>query len=209
VLIVLIFEVVQQTADFVQRPIKKLYLWRYFKSNMSVVILIGFMGCGKTTLGRKLARSLDYAFIDADDAIEKAEGLTIPEIFAQKGEAYFRELEHAFIAGLQQQSNAIVSTGGGMPCFGNNMELLNAAGITIYLQRPVLELAHRLTHARKQRPLIAGKNHEELVHFISELLPIREQYYLQATYILDRESQTVEAIQEVTGILPANPGTVL
>jgi shikimate kinase len=176
---------------------------------MSVVILIGFMGCGKTTLGRKLARALDYDFIDADDALEKAEGMTIPEIFAQRGEAYFRELEHAFIAGLQQQSNAIVSTGGGMPCFGNNMELLNAAGMTIYLQRPVLELAHRLTHARKQRPLIAGKNREELVRFISELLPVREKYYLQAHYILDREAQTVESIQELTGLLPTGPGSDL
>lgn len=162
---------------------------------MSVVILIGFMGCGKTTLGRKLARALDYGFLDADDAIETAEGMTIPEIFSQKGESHFRKLEHAFIAGLRDQQNIVVSTGGGMPCFGNNIDLLNAAGTTIYLRRSVPELVHRLINARKQRPLIAGKNREELVTFIGELLPAREQFYLQAAIILEREAQTPEVIR--------------
>jgi shikimate kinase len=166
---------------------------------MSVVILIGFMGCGKTTLGRKLARALDYRFLDADDAIEAAEGMSIPEIFAQKGESHFRQLEHQFITGLRDRQNVVVSTGGGMPCFGNNMDLLNEAGTTIYLKRSVPELVHRLVHARKQRPLIAGKNRKELVYFISELLPVREKYYLQAAFVLERDAQTAETIRELIG----------
>ena len=166
---------------------------------MSVVILIGFMGCGKTTLGRKLARALDYRFLDADDAIEAAEGMSIPEIFAQKGESHFRQLEHQFITGLRDRQNVVVSTGGGMPCFGNNMDLLNEAGTTIYLKRSVPELVHRLVHARKQRPLIAGKNRKELVDFISELLPVREKYYLQAAFVLERDAQTAETIRELIG----------
>lgn len=166
---------------------------------MSVVILIGFMGCGKTTLGRKLARALDYRFLDADDAIEAAEGMSIPEIFAQKGESHFRQLEHQFISGLRDRQNVVVSTGGGMPCFGNNMDLLNEAGTTIYLKRSVPELVHRLVHARKQRPLIAGKNRKELVDFIGELLPVREKYYLQAAFVLERDAQTAETIRELIG----------
>jgi len=157
------------------------------------------MGCGKTTLGRKLARALDYRFLDADDAIEAAEGMSIPEIFAQKGESHFRQLEHQFITGLRDRQNVVVSTGGGMPCFGNNMDLLNEAGTTIYLKRSVPELVHRLVHARKQRPLIAGKNRKELVDFISELLPVREKYYLQAAFVLERDAQTAETIRELIG----------
>lgn len=160
-----------------------------------VIILVGFMGCGKTTLGRKLARQLNYAFVDADEAIEERYQISVKDIFARFGEAHFRKLERELILSLKGRDNLVVSTGGGMPCFGDNMQLLNEAGTTFYLQRSVAELANRLIHAKKPRPLILGKSHEELVDFIGELLPQREVFYLQAAHVLDREQQTPMYVQ--------------
>ncbi len=162
---------------------------------MSVIILVGFMGCGKTTLGRKLARQLDYTFVDADDAIEERYKISVKDIFAKFGEAHFRKLEREFILSLKDQENIVLSTGGGMPCFGDNMQLLNEIGITFYLQRSVGELASRLINAKKPRPLIMGKNYDELMEFIADLLPKREVFYLQAEHVLNREQQTPMFIQ--------------
>lgn len=158
---------------------------------MAVIILVGFMGSGKTTLGKKLAKQLGYQFMDADDTIEKLHGATIQEIFAQSGEAHFRKLEREFIAGLGETDNVVLATGGGMPCYGDNMELLNKVGTTFYLKRPVGELAQRLVNAKRVRPLIQGKNHEELIAFINVLLPQRELFYLRSDYTLEREQQQV------------------
>ena len=160
-------------------------------ATMAVIILVGFMGSGKTTLGRKLARQLGYTFLDADDTIEQLHGLSVQEIFVQSGEAHFRKLEREFITGLGKQDNIVLATGGGMPCYGDNMRLLNEAGITFYLKKPVGELAHRLMHAKKVRPLIQGKNKDELVTFITELLPRRELFYAQAHHVLEREQQNI------------------
>lgn len=160
-----------------------------------LIILIGFMGCGKTTLGRKLARQLNYEFVDADDAIEERYKISIKDIFAKYGEAHFRKLEREFILSLKGKENIVLSTGGGMPCFGDNMQLLNEAGTTFYLQRSVPELAYRLFHAKKSRPLIQGKNHDQLVDFIGNLLPRREEFYLKAHHILNRDQQTPVFIQ--------------
>lgn len=162
---------------------------------MSVIVLVGFMGCGKTTLGRKLAKQLNYDFIDADDAIEKRYRISVKDIFAKFGEAHFRKLEREFILSFRDQDNIVLSTGGGMPCFGDNMQLLNNIGITFYLQRPVQELANRLINAKKPRPLIQGKKLEELVDFIAELLPRREVFYLQSRHVLNREQQSPVYIQ--------------
>jgi shikimate kinase len=164
---------------------------------MSVIILIGFMGCGKSTFGKKIARHLNYSFLDADDAIEKMAGLAVPEIFSKFGEAHFRKLEATFISSLKLHKNTVIATGGGMPCFGDNIEKLNNSGITFYLQRSALELAHRLEHANRERPLIKDKNQDELIQFIQEVLPQREMFYLQAQYILDRDQQTVDCIEKI------------
>lgn len=161
---------------------------------MAVIILTGYMGSGKTTIGKKLARRLDYSFIDADTAIEKQAGYSISRIFEKLGEATFRQLESDFIATLVTLDKVVVATGGGMPCFGDNMQRLNAAGITVYLHRLPGELAHRLIRAKNQRPLIAGKNEEELQTFIAEHLSQREVYYRQAKYTVDRNQQSPEFI---------------
>ncbi len=162
---------------------------------MSVIILIGFMGCGKSTFGKKLAKQLNYEFMDADDAIEAKYRLKIKDIFSQFGEAHFRKLEEKFILELDKEQNIVLATGGGMPCFGKNMKLLNQLGITFYLQRPIPELVNRLINAKRPRPLIQGKNQSELTEFIEELLPKRELFYLKSHHVLNRDQHNPMFVQ--------------
>lgn len=157
---------------------------------MAAIILIGFMGCGKSTFGRKLAKQLNYQFVDADDAIESKYKLKIKDIFSQFGEAHFRKLEEKFILDLDNQQNIVLATGGGMPCYGKNMDLLNQLGVTFYLQRSIPELVHRLINAKRPRPLIEGKNQSELTEFIEHILPQREVFYLKSHHILNRDQQS-------------------
>ena len=164
---------------------------------MKRVVLIGFMGSGKSTLGKKLAKKLDIPFIDSDAEIEKHHNKSIGEIFADNGEFFFREIEAKFIDSLQDESSFVLSTGGGMPCFGSNLEKLKSLGLTLYLERSPKELAHRLHNAKQQRPLIAGLSKDELVDFIEDKLVLREEFYKQADVILDREEQTPAAIQQL------------
>lgn len=161
---------------------------------MKRVILIGFMGCGKTTLGKKLAKKLEVPFIDSDKEIENHFQKSIGELFAEHGESHFRELEREYIEALELRDDFVLATGGGMPCFANNMDKLNETGTTFYLHRSPKELAHRLVHAKKQRPLIAGLKEGELLEFIEDKLNEREEYYKKATVILGREEQTPEGI---------------
>lgn len=155
------------------------------------IILIGYMGSGKTTLGKKLALELKVPFIDSDAEIEKIHQKTIPAIFAEEGENSFREKESAFIQSLHEKSAFVLSTGGGMPCFNNNMVALNDLGTTIYLKNTSENLAERLLIARNERPLIQGKSKEELIQFINENIEKREPFYNQATLVLGSEQQGV------------------
>ncbi|MDD2982258.1 MAG: shikimate kinase [Crocinitomicaceae bacterium] len=164
---------------------------------MSVIILIGYMGSGKSTLGRKIARKLNYDFLDTDSAIEEKEGLTIAAIFEQFGEVHFRKLETNILLSLKGKEKIVIATGGGMPCFNGNMNLLNELGRTFYLKRSVNELVHRLVNAKRVRPLIAGKSPAELAAFIEQNLEKRNLFYEQAKYILERDQQTPEFIETV------------
>lgn len=155
------------------------------------IILIGYMGSGKTTLGKKLALELKVPFIDSDTEIEKIYDKTIPAFFAEEGENSFREKESAFIASLQNEKAFVLSTGGGMPCFHNNMEALNQLGTTIYLKNNNKTLAERLMVSKNERPLIKGKSKEELIQFIDENIAKREPFYLKAIYTLEPEQQGV------------------
>jgi shikimate kinase len=104
-------------------------------------------------------------------------------------------LEEKFILDLDHKQNIVLATGGGMPCFGQNMDLLNQIGITFYLQRSVPELVHRLINAKRPRPLIQGKNQTELTAFIEELLPKREPFYLKSHHVLNRDQQNPLFVQ--------------
>lgn len=159
------------------------------------VILIGYMGSGKTTLGKKLASRLGLKFIDTDKEIEKQAQKSIPEIFQQDGESHFRNLEKELVARIKKQDNLLISTGGGMPCFNNLMDELNEIGITIYLKRPAKELAHRVLNSKKRRPLTDGKSEEELILFIDKMLQERGEFYEKAQIIADRTVQNITSLE--------------
>ncbi|HHU96772.1 MAG: shikimate kinase [Bacteroidota bacterium] len=150
---------------------------------MERIFIVGYMGSGKTTVGRQLARSLSLQFVDLDLFVEGKYRKTVLQLFVERGEEGFRELERQALCEVAEFENVVISTGGGTPCFFNNMALMNRAGITVYLQAEPEELAHRLISSRTSRPLIAGKSKEELVSFITEHLVRRERYYLSAAIV--------------------------
>jgi shikimate kinase len=155
------------------------------------------MGAGKSTTGKKLAVEMNYRFVDLDHCIESKEQMSIPEIFKNKGESYFRQLEHDLILEFTTISeNLIVSTGGGAPCYMNNMELLNSTGITIYLKLDPEIIFDRLTRARKKnRPLIDNMPPNDLMQFIIDKLKEREPVYSRSHLIVKGENLDILEIE--------------
>jgi len=149
------------------------------------VFIIGYMGVGKTTLGKALGKALNIEFIDLDKYIEHCQRKTILELFDEQGEHGFRMLEQKMLKKISTFENVVISTGGGAPCFFDNMQVMNNAGVTIYLKTEPEELAARLRAAKGVRPIIAGKSNEELVPFIEHHLNEREQFYNQAQIIYE------------------------
>ena len=149
---------------------------------MTRIFLTGYMGAGKTTLGRALAAEMGIPFIDLDHYIEKRHCKTIAQLFAEKGEEGFREIERRMLHEVGEFEDVIISTGGGTPCFFDNIEYMNAQGTTVYLDVPVERLHIRLSIAKAKRPLIKDKNDEELMAFITEQLAKRTPHYSKAQY---------------------------
>lgn len=141
------------------------------------VYLIGYMGSGKSTAGKKLANMLGFRFIDLDNLIEEAQGITISEIFARQGEEAFRKIEQEMLATTFELSDAIIATGGGAPCFYDNMDAMNQHGLTIYIDMSPKALVSRLKGATEQRPILKGKSEEELLIFIESALKARLPFY--------------------------------
>lgn len=147
---------------------------------MMKIFLIGFMGCGKTTLGKKLAARLGYELVDIDHEIERITGATVAEYFAANGEDVFRALERDTVQKHPYQPNTVVSTGGGSPCYFDNMEWMNANGITVYIKLSPVALAKRLAKGMAKRPLLQGLSPEGVVNFIENKLEEREPFYSKA-----------------------------
>lgn len=149
-------------------------------SNNQLLYIIGFMGSGKSTAGKKLAAALGWTFIDLDKRIEEHTGRTIPALFSQFGEEYFRAIEAELLKNLKDRINTVVSTGGGTPCYGDNMDYMLKTGLTIYLKLTPPQLQSRLTGSKTVRPLIKDLNAGQLLGFIEEKLAIREKCYNRA-----------------------------
>lgn len=162
---------------------------------MAKIFLVGYMGCGKSTAGKKLAARLQLAFTDLDKLIETESTQSISEIFKTKGENEFRALEHNALQKLiNDPAGRVIACGGGTPCYYGNMELMNRNGITIYIKMSAEMLASRLIQAKDKRPLLEGKTEEELRHFITGHLEKREDIYHEAQYIVKGKDLNIEEL---------------
>ena len=166
---------------------------------MKPVFLIGYMGCGKSTLGRALQKHSGLDFIDLDHYIENRFHATISELFASRGEEGFRRIEAAMLDEVSQMTDVVIACGGGTPCFFNNMDLMNERGLTVWLTTPLSRLFERLQRNRSKRPILANKTDEELMEFITRALEERKPYYSRAqaqfcaTLLEDKSQITITA----------------
>jgi len=157
------------------------------------IFLIGFMGCGKSTKAKQLASRLNCEVIDLDAVIVAEQGKTIADYFAENGEEAFRKLESETLKTYDYPDTCVVATGGGLPCFFDNMDWMNANGRTIYLQMTPPQLVSRL-HNREKRPLLKGMNDEQLLAFIEMKLTERNAFYRQAQLVVNAFDLDVEEL---------------
>lgn len=151
--------------------------------------ILGFMGSGKSTMGRKLSKLLGLNFIDLDKYVEERFFKTIPAIFSEEGEKGFREKERRSLLEVSHFENVVISTGGGAPCFFDNMEVMNNTGFTVYLAPDTETLARRILKSKTERPLVSGKSREELLAFINDTLRIRSPFYEKARLTAHEENE--------------------
>jgi shikimate kinase len=163
---------------------------------MQKIILIGYMGSGKTTIAQLLAKEKNMNWIDLDDLIEKETQLSIATLFETKGEVYFRTIEHQlFKKVVEREENLIISTGGGTPCYANNHLLLKGEHVdSIYLKGSIDTLYQRLINEMNKRPLLANLSEEELKEYIAKSLFERSYFYNHATFKVDINQKTPETI---------------
>lgn len=152
---------------------------------MQPIFLIGYMGCGKSTLGRNVSRLAGIDFIDLDSYIEGRYHASVRELFAARGEEGFRDLERRMLHEAAEFENVIIACGGGTPCFHDNMDYMNSRGVTVFMNTSLPKLHSRLMRGRYKRPLIADKNEEELREFIVKALEQRMPFYSKAKMVFD------------------------
>ena len=172
---------------------------------MTRIFLIGYMGAGKTTLGKAFARAMGLTFIDLDWYIEERFHKTIRELFTERGEDAFRDLERRMLHEAGEFEDVVISVGGGTPCFFDNVDYMNSVGETVFLDVDIRVLFRRLKIAKQQRPLLDGKSDEELMQFIQEALQSRLPFYTRAKQTFNGEKledrrqiqQSVERLKEL------------
>lgn len=160
------------------------------------IFLLGFMGSGKSYWGRQLATALALPLVDLDEKIEKDTGLTISEIFAREGEAHFRTLERNSLKEALKKDWYVLSCGGGLPCFFDNMELMNRHGLTIWLDTPIEVMVERLERNKTKRPLLTGMDHAQLIGYVEKKLTERTIFYEQAKWVVQTTTQTPQSLAE-------------
>ncbi len=163
---------------------------------MRPVYLVGFMGVGKSTVGKRLARLMGLEFIDLDVMFERKYKLGIHSFFRKYGETLFRQFEQEVLKSTLGMSNVVISTGGGTPCYGNSMDHMCQHGLTIYLHMPPAALVSRLVGAKRQRPLLEGKTEDELSEYVECKLNERMPYYTLAHLQVDALSLDVGSLVE-------------
>jgi shikimate kinase len=163
---------------------------------MKKVVLIGYMASGKSVVAKKLANQISIPAIELDEMIEKKCKMSIEELFSSKGELFFRKEEHQlFLSLLNNESDLVISTGGGTPCYFNNYEFLNGENVvSIYLKASIDTLHSRLLKGKQKRPLIANLNDDEIKEFIAKHLFDRSFYYNQATFKINVDAKTIDEI---------------
>lgn len=164
------------------------------------IFLIGFMGAGKTSIGKRLAKSLNYKFIDMDKLIEFNAGQSINELFKEHGEKHFRELEKTTLEELKPDTNIVIATGGGTPCYEQNMEFMNETGTTIYLNLPTDMLFERLIESKSKRPLIKDLTDKDLRAYIAKMLEERSVFYEKANNTVNAAHIT-NAVEEISQLI--------
>ena len=158
------------------------------------VFLIGYMGSGKSTAGKKLARILGYDFVDTDDVISSLVGKEVYKIFMEDGEDAFRQMERSVLVSFKDRKDTVIATGGGMPCFFDNVATMKRYGITVYLQMQVTSLIKRLNEAKTPRPLLPKLPPEEFKQYIQQHLAKRERFYLDSHLVVKGESLDLESL---------------
>lgn len=167
------------------------------KSN---IFLVGFMGSGKSHWGKIWAEENKCSFVDMDEVIEKIAGKTIAQLFEINGEAYFRKLEAETLRSCASLQNTLIASGGGTPCYHDNMEWMNANGVTIYLSCTAQEVLKRVEEEQEKRPLLKKLNQAELLFFIEQKLAERLPFYSQATYSVSSDTLTPASLSTIISV---------
>lgn len=160
------------------------------------IFLVGFMGAGKSVVGRRLAKSLNLSFYDLDEEIESHYKMSVSAIFQKYDEACFRKLETSILKSFSSKDNFVLSCGGGTPCFGENMAFMKSIGTTIYMKLSTDELVGRISSSYHKRPLTEGKSDEELASYVDAMLKKREPFYSMAKITVDASGTDKETLVE-------------
>ncbi|MBP5710751.1 MAG: (d)CMP kinase [Bacteroidales bacterium] len=158
------------------------------------IVLVGFSGAGKSTVGRKIANRLSFSFIDTDRYFEEKYRFTIFNFFKNFGEELFRRLEREILLEVLDFENVVIATGGGTPCFFDNMDIINQKSTSIYIEMSPVSLSDRLWHSKKPRPLTHNMSREELDQYISTKLTERSAFYKKAQYTIKGENIDIDPI---------------
>jgi len=165
------------------------------------IYLIGYMGSGKSTIAAALSQRLSWDWIDIDDVISTRSGLSIPEIFRRYGEDDFRSLETSALRRTIEDDHLIIATGGGAPCYNENLQLMKESGELVYLQCHSNTLEERLSDEAHLRPLIASLSKKELPDYIQKHLARREEFYMQADYIITADGEVEQIVSSIVETL--------
>ncbi|MBR2961894.1 MAG: shikimate kinase [Alistipes sp.] len=159
------------------------------------IYLIGYMGCGKSTIARKVARLGSMQFVDTDSVVEQRENCSVADVITHCGEEYFRQVEREALLSTAECERAIISTGGGLPMWSDNMEQIRRLGGSVYLRRSPAKIISRLSpYGRAKRPKFRGLNDEELLEFMTKHMAEREPVYIQADEVIDCDTMSDDMV---------------